>query len=278
MPPFWKKASVLAAISLASWLVNCFIKKCMHGEKNGSVRPTAGVTPTGSPGCDVLPADGSRIEWMQPNSCGARTSNGSKSFKYGPSDLCCDHPMPMRGIPLAPHQSIMVIPSHEMTACQHHDSCNDVCSDVALPSHGTSLMRCSTACLPGSRSVCSTSLTDDCIVTRVALLLYCLRVRSFRFFLAGELDWCWVTVADGSNCAGGVDDLTASGVDEDGLDLNSAILLFISFISSFMALISSLKLSIIACSAPIVTGASAAAWFVGILLRLVGISLNDRMA
>ena len=30
MPPFWKKASALAAISLASWLVNKSIKKSMH--------------------------------------------------------------------------------------------------------------------------------------------------------------------------------------------------------------------------------------------------------
>ena len=55
-----------------------------------------------------------------------------------------------------------------------------------------------------------------------------------------------MTVADESDCegacdVGGLD--SCCGVGEDNLDLNSAI----------MALISSLKLSIIACRAPIVT-------------------------
>ena len=122
------------------------------------------------------------------NGCGTKTSDGSNSFKYGPSDLCCDHPMPIRGIPLTPHRSsIIVIPSHGMTANQHH-------SDVVLQSQGTSLMRCNTTCSPGlfcsDWIVCFISFTDGCTVTCRALLLYCWRVRSFRFCLAGEFDCC----------------------------------------------------------------------------------------
>ena len=234
-----------------------------HAEKNGSVRPTAGVNPTGSPGLDVLLANESRIEWMQPNSCGTKTSDDSKSFKYGPSDLLSDHPMPMRGIPFAPHRSnTMVIPSHRITTCQHH-------SDVVLQSHSISLMRfnltCSLDFFPClTRTVCFTSLTNDCIVTcRAFFRLYCWRVRSFRFFLASD-DYYWVTIADESNCeeACGVGELDSCCCEavENNLDLNSIII----------ALISSLKLFIIACRAPIVTNASAAAtWFVGML--------NDRM-
>ena len=62
MLSFRKKVSVLAAIPLASWLVNCFIKKCIHGEKSESVRSTTAVTPTESPRCNVLPANELRIE------------------------------------------------------------------------------------------------------------------------------------------------------------------------------------------------------------------------
>ena len=201
------------------------------------------------------------------NGCGTKTSDDSNSFKYGSSDLCCDHPMPIRGIPLTPHQSTrtMIIPSHGMTTCQHH-------SDVVLQSHATSLMRSETMCSLGFVCpVCSTSLTDGCTVTcRVFFRLYCWRVRSFRFFLASD-GCCWVTVAGESDCGGacGVGGLdSCCGAGEDGLDLDSAILLFIL---SSIALISSLKLFIIACRAPIVTGDSAAAaWFVYILL-------NDRM-
>ena len=151
---------------------------------------------------------------MQPNSCGTKTSDGSKSFKYGPSDLSSDYPMPMRGIPPAPHRSsTMIIPFHGMTTCQHH-------SDVVLQSRDTSLMRCNTTCLLGlfpclTRTVCFISFTNDCIVTCKALLfLYYWRVRSFRFFLASD-DCCCVAVAGESDCGGacGVDDLTVSGVD-----------------------------------------------------------------
>ena len=141
-----------------------------------------------------------------------RTSNNSNSFKYRPSDLCCDHPMPIRGIPLTPHQSTMIIPSHKITAYQHH-------SDVVLQSQDISLMRCNTTCLPDlfpclTRTVCSTSLTNECTVTCRALLLYCWRVRLFRFFLADEFDCYWVIVEGESNCeVYEVNDLTASGVD-----------------------------------------------------------------
>ena len=146
------------------------------------------------------------------NGCGTKTSNGFKSFKYGPSDLSSDHPMPMRGIPLTPHQSTrtIIIPSHEMTACQHH-------SDVVLQSHGISLMRSETMCSLGFVCfVCTTSLTNGYTVTcRALLFLYCWRVRSFRFFcLAIEFNYCWVTTEGVFDCgAYGVDDLTASGVD-----------------------------------------------------------------
>ena len=192
------------------------------------------------------------------NSCGIKTSNGPKSFKYGPSDLSSDHPMPIRGIPLTPHQSTrtMVIPSHGMTAYQHH-------SDVVLQSQGTSLMRCNTTCLPGlfpclTRTVCSISLTDGCTVTcRAFFRLYCWRVRSFRFFLASD-GYCWVTVAGESNCGGACD---VGGIAEDGLALDSVILLFIL---SFIALISSLKLFTIACRAFIVTDIPAV-WVVDML-------------
>ena len=175
----------------------------------------------------------------------------------------------------------MIIPSHEMTACQHH-------SDVVLQSHGTSLMRYNTTCLPGSRLVCFTSLTvcfisltDNCIVTRVAFFrLYYWRVRLFRFFLAGEFDCYWVTAEGGSDCGGGVNDLIVGGVDEiDNDDLNltavtlSSLVLSLSIIA-FIWLVSSV---IITCSAFIVTGALVV-WVVDILLRLIGISLNNRMA
>ena len=220
-------------------------------------------------------------------SCGTKTSDDSNSFKYGPSDLCCGHPMPIRGIPLTPHRSsIMVIPSHGMTAYQHH-------SDVVLQSHATSLMRCNTTCLPGlfpclTRTVCSISLTDGCTVTcRAFFRLYCWRVRSFRFFLASD-GCCWVTVEGGSDCgAYGVDALTASEVDvticwvtvagesdcggacgvggiaEDGLALFPSSLVVSLFV---IACISRLKSSIIAWTAFIVTGVSAV-WVVGILLE-----------
>ena len=196
-----------------------------------------------------------------------KTSDDSNSFKYGPSDLCCDYPMPIRGIPLTPHQStrIIVIPSHEMTTCQHH-------SDVVLQSHATSLMRSETICsLDFVCPVCSTSLTNSCTVTcRAFFRLYCWRVRSFRFFLASD-DCCWVTVADKSDCGDGVDDLIASGVDviaEDGLALDTPSSLIVSLF--VIACISRSKLSIIAWTAFIVTGVSAI-WVVGILL-------NNRMA
>ena len=237
---------------------------------------------------------------MQLNNCGIRTSDDFNSFKYGPFDVTepYNHPMSIRGIPLALYQSTMTIaiPFHWMAICQHTDSCNDVCSDVALQSHGTCLMRCSTTCLPGffcsvrrtecstSLTVCSISLTDDCIVTRVALLLYCWRVRSFRFFLTGEFDCCWVITEGGVDCGACGVDGTACWVDEiddDGLDLTaitlSSLVLSLSIIAFISALISSLKLFIIACRAAIVTGISAV-WVIGILLRLIGISLNDRMA
>ena len=147
----------------------------------------------------------------------------------------------------------MVIPFYEITAYQHYNCYSDVCSDVALPSHDIYLMHCNITCLSGFFclvwTVCSISLTDNCITIRVALLLYYWRVRLFRFFLVGELDCYWVTAGGESNCGDGVDDLTTSGVDgvdENNVDLNTAILLFILF---FMTLISSLKLSIIACRA-----------------------------
>ena len=127
---------------------------------------------------------------MQSNSCEIKSSNDPKSFKYGSFDLYCDHPISIRGISFAPHRSsIMIIPSHGMTAYQHH-------SDVVLQFQGISLMGCNTTCLPGlfsclTRIVCSTSLTNGCIVTcRDLLFLYCWRVRLFRFFLAGEFDCC----------------------------------------------------------------------------------------
>ena len=150
-----------------------------------------------------LPTDGSRIEWMQSNSCGIKTSNGPKSFKYGLSDLSSDYSIPIRDIPLTSHRSsTMIISFHGMTAYQHHD--------VVLQSQAISLMRSlDFVCL-----VCFTSLTDNCTVTcRVFFRLYCWRVRSFRFFLASD-DYCWVTVAGESNCEGAceVDDLIASGV------------------------------------------------------------------
>ena len=151
---------------------------------------------------------------MQSNDCGIKTSNDLKSFKYGPSDLCCDYSISIRGISLTSHQSIkiIIISFHGMTAYQHH-------SDVMLQSHAISLMRCNITCLPGlflclTRIVCFTSLTDGCIVTcRALLFLYCWRLRSFRFFLASD-DYCWVTIADKSDCGTyEVDNLIASGVD-----------------------------------------------------------------
>ena len=168
--------------------------------------------------------------------------------------------MSIRGIPSASHRSsIVVISFHGITANQHH-------SDVVLQSQGISLMRCNITCSPGffclDWIVCFISFTNGCIVTcRVFFRLYCWRVRSFRFFLAS--DGCyWVTVADKSNCEGacGVGEIA-----ENGLALDSAILLFILF---FIALISSLKLFIIACKTLIVTNNSTVAtWFVGILLN-----------
>ena len=69
-----------------------------------------------------------------------------------------------------------------------------------------------------------------------------------------------MTIEGESDCGGacGVGGLDSycCGAGEDDLDLDSAILLFIL---SFIALISSLKLFIIACRAPIVTSDSAAA-------------------
>ena len=152
------------------------------------------------------------------NNCGTKTSDGFNSFKYGPSDLCCDHSMPRRDIPLALHRSsTMIISSHGITAYQHHDCCSDVCSDVALLSHDTDLMRCNITCSLGFFCwvwiVCFTSLTDGCTVTcRAFFRLYCWRVRSFRFFLASD-DYYWVTVADESNCGGacGVGELAVIG-------------------------------------------------------------------
>ena len=175
-----------------------------------------------------------------------KTSDDFNSFKYESSDLCCDYSMPIRGIPLTPHQStrIIIISSHEMTACQHH-------SNVVLQSHDTSLIRYNTTCLLGlfsclTRIVCFISLIDGYIITcRVLLFLYCWRVRSFRFFcLAVKFNCCWVTWFE----LDGLD--SCCGVGEDSLDLDSAILLFILF---FIALILSLKLFIIACRALIVT-------------------------
>ena len=150
---------------------------------------------------------------MQSNSCGIKTSNDLKSFKYGSFDLSSDHPISIRGISLTSyHNSIIIISSHEMTAYQHHNN-------VVLQSQDISLMRCNITCLSDlflclTRIVCFTSLTDGYIVTCRALLLYCWRVRLFRFFLAGEFDCCWVIVEGGSDCGiYGVDDLIASGVD-----------------------------------------------------------------
>ena len=120
------------------------------------------------------------------NDCGTKTSNDFNSFKYGSFDLSSDYSISIRDISLTPHQStrIMVISFYEMTTCQHH-------SDVVLQSHAISLMRSETMCSLGFVClVCFTSLTDDCIVTCRALLLYCWRVRLFRFFLAGEFDCC----------------------------------------------------------------------------------------
>ena len=125
-----------------------------------------------------------------------------------------------------------------------------------LQSRDISLLRCNIKCLLDlflclTRIVYFISLTDDYIVTCKALLfLYCWRVRSFRFFLASD-DYCWVTIVDESNCEGtcDVDELNSCycGVGEDNLDLNSTII----------ALISSLKLFIIAYRAFIVTNISA---------------------
>ena len=163
----------------------------MHAEKNGGVRPTVAVTLTGSLGCDGLTADESRIECMRPLLLD-QDFEWSHFVQIWIVRCCwilsaephvCDHPMPMRGISLASHRSsIMIISFHGMTAYQHHN--------VVLQSqpHGTDLMRCNTTCslylFPClTRIVCSTSLTDDCIVTcRALLFLYCWRVRSFRFF------------------------------------------------------------------------------------------------
>ena len=221
-------------------------------EKNGSVRSTADVNPTDSSGFDNYQSMDQELNECC-YCCWIKTSNDSNSFKYEPSDLCCDHPMPIRGISLTPHQStrIMVISSHGMTACQHH-------SDVVLQSHGTSLMRFETMCSLGC-FVCSTSLTDGYIVTcRAFFRLYCWRVRSFRFYLTDEFDCCWVTAEGVSNCgeACGVGEiadwvtwfelgeLDCCEAGEDGLALDLPSSLVISLF--VIACISRLKSSIIA--------------------------------
>ena len=189
-----------------------------------------------------------------------------------------DYPIPIRGIPLAPHHSIITIaiPFHWMAVCQHH-------SNVVLQSHGTCLMRCNITCLSGFFCsvwiVCSTSC---CTVTRIVFFrLYCWRVRLFRFFFWCES--CWVTIGGGSN------NLTASGVgvticwvaeigkNNLALDTSSSLVINLFFIACISRLSLSIMLFIIACTTSIVTNVSAI-WFVDILLRLVGISLNDRMA
>ena len=184
---------------------------------------------------------------MQSNSYGIKTSNDPKSFKYESFDLSSDYSISIRGISLTSHQStrIMIIPSYGITAYQHY-------SDVVLQSRDTSLLRCKITCLLGlflclTRIVCFISSTNDCIVTcRALLFLYCWRVRLFRFFLASD-DCCWVIIADESNCEGAwfeLNKLDYCEADENNLDLNSTII----------ALISSLKLFIIAYRAFIVTG------------------------
>ena len=206
MPPFWKKVSVLAAISLASWLI---IKYTHIDWEKRKRKINSWCESHWLSGIWWLSTDELRIEWIQPNSCGIKTSNDPKSFKYGPSDLSSDHPIPIRGIPLTPHQSTrtMIIPSHRMTAYQHHN--------VVLQSQATSLMRSETMCSLDFVFVCFTSLTNDCTVTcRAFFRLYCWRVRLFRFCLTDEFDYCWVIVEGEFDCgAYGVDNLIASGVD-----------------------------------------------------------------
>ena len=184
----------------------------------------------------------------------------------------------------------MIISFYEITVCQHHDCCSNVCSDVALSSYVICLMRWIT-CLPDffsclTRTVCfisccSISLTDNCTVTcRAFFRLYCWRVFWLRFFLAGEFGCCWVTAESGVDCGAYDIDGTAcwvNEIDNDNLDLAavtlSSLVLNLSIIASIW-LVSSV---IITCRAFIVTGISAI-WVIGILLRLIGISLNNRMA
>ena len=102
-----------------------------------------------------------------------------------------------------------------------------------------------------TRIVCFTSLTDGCIVTcKIFFRLYCWRVRSFRFFcLTIEFNYCWVIIADKSNCGEACD---INEIAENNLALDSTII----------TLISSLKLFIIACRTLIVTDVFViATWF-----------------
>ena len=140
------------------------------------------------------------------------SSDDYNSFEYGPSDVAepYDHPMSMRGNPLALYSSTMTIAIsfHWMAVCQHHD--------VVALSYGTDSMRSNITCSLDSRLVCFTCLIvcsiSCCIVTRIAFFrLYCWRVRLFRFFFWCEI--CGVTAGGGSNCGSEVDDLIADGVD-----------------------------------------------------------------
>ena len=63
---------------------------------------------------------------MQSNSCGIKTLDDFKSFKYKSFDLSSDYSIPMRDIPFASHRSsIIVILFYEITTNQHY-------SDVVL--------------------------------------------------------------------------------------------------------------------------------------------------
>ena len=54
---------------------------------------------------------------MQSNSCGIKTSNNLKSFKYESSDLSSDYSISIRDIPLTSHRSSTIIISfYEITA------------------------------------------------------------------------------------------------------------------------------------------------------------------
>ena len=237
----------------------------MHAEKNGGVRPTVDVTSTGSQGCDEV------SNWWIKNWITTATV-AEIGLRMIPIRLnmdrpifSSDHPMSIRGISFAPHRSsTIIIPSHGMTVYQHHDSYNNVCSDVALPSYDTDLMRCSITCSLDSRSVCSTSLTVCFIscytVTRIAFFrLYCWRVFWLRFFLAGEFDYCWVTVEGGSNCgACGVGEIDKDDLALDtssSLAVNLFVIARISRLKSFIMLF--IMLFIIAYTASIVINISA---------------------